>query len=329
MQGAGLSGAGAAGDANDLHRMLSLSFQIHHMEPRRLFQPVSDGQTQPGIVRALGIDLRHVRVVKLPQGVKDPPCLLRLVPFRPQAVGNAIGKQLRILVKTDDTSAGCDLLSNICRRLCSVTSEDGDFGVRGIVAVLHPWGTGLFIGLQLAGHRVVYRDLPHHPFQGFQRHSARTEQLRWGDGQIQDGGLHPYCAGTAVHDGGDLAVHVLQYVLGIGAAGTARSVGAGGGDGHAGGFDDGQGHRMVGAAHPYRIQPACGSIGHVVLSGQDHGQGAWPELFRQVIGRLGHIHTVAFQPVGAGDVDDEGVVRGTPLCFINSSHSFFIQGVCA
>ena len=164
MQGAGLSGAGAAGDANDLHRMLSLSFQIHHMEPRRLFQPVPDGQTQPGIVRALGIDLRHVRVVKLPQGVKDPPRLLRLVPFRPQAVGNAIGKQLRILVKADDTSAGCDLLSNICRRLCSVTSEDGDFGVRGIVAVLHPWGTGLFIGLQLAGHRVVYRDLPHHPF---------------------------------------------------------------------------------------------------------------------------------------------------------------------
>ena len=184
MQGAGLSGAGAAGDANDLHRMLSLSFQIHHMEPRRLFQPVSDGQTQPGIVRALGIDLRHVRVVKLPQGVKDPPRLLRLVPFGPQRVGHAVGEQFYVLVKADDAAAGGNVFPDVRRRLRAVAGEDGDLGVGGVVAVLHAWGTGLFAGFQLTGDRVVNGDLPHHRFQGFQRHSAGTEQLGRGDGQI-------------------------------------------------------------------------------------------------------------------------------------------------
>lgn len=75
LQGAGLSGPGAAGDADD-HWGIS----VNEVEARRFFQPIPYRQTQPLIIGTLGENLRHVRSVEGAQSVEHPLGLRQLGP---------------------------------------------------------------------------------------------------------------------------------------------------------------------------------------------------------------------------------------------------------
>ena len=322
-QGAGLARAGAAGEAQ--HHLLAV--RLHHVEAGGLFQPVADGQPQPPVVRALGVDLRHVAGVKGPQGVKHPLGLGQLVPRGAQGVDLLSAEQIRELVKADDTGGGShppqDLLGGLLRR----AGDDGDRRLGGIVAVFHAGGLGLLPLRQSAVDGLVHIDLADEPLQVLHGQPAGPQQPGRVAGQVQDGGLHPHRAGAAVHHAVDAAVHVLQHVLGRGAAGPAGQVGAGRRDGDARLPDDGQGHRVVGAAHRHRVQPGGGLIGDDGPPLQDHGQRAGPELPRQHIGQGRHVGTVPGQPLGAGDMDDEGIVLGPALGLEDPLHRGAVQGV--
>ena len=80
-QSAGLACTGGAGDAH--HQRAG---RFDHMEARRLFQPVADGQTQPALVGALGEDLRHVGVIEGAQRVEHMPGMGQLVGGRAETV---------------------------------------------------------------------------------------------------------------------------------------------------------------------------------------------------------------------------------------------------
>ena len=86
---------------------------------------------------------------------------------------------------------------------------------------------------------------------------------------------------------------------------------------------------MVGAADAHGLQPAGGAQGHNAAAGQDHGEGAGPEPFRQRISLRRDIMAIPRQPVRVGDMKDQRVVLGTALCLKDMQHRFFVKGVGA
>ena len=297
------------------------------MEAGGLFQPVADGQTQSPVVRALGEDLRHIAGVKGPQGVEHPLGLDQLVAYRPQGVDLLLPEQVHKLLEANDAGGGPhppqDLLGGLLRR----AGDDGDRRLGGVVAVLHAGGLGLLALRQGAVDGLVHIDLADEPLQVLQGQSAGTQQPGRVAGQVQNRGLHTHRTGTAVHHAADPAVHILQHVLGSRAAGPAGEVGAGGRDGDARLPDDRQRHRVVGAAHRHRVQPGGGLVRDDGPPLQDHSQGAGPEFPGQHIGQGRHVGAVAGQPLGAGHMDDEGIVLGPALGLKDPLHRGAVQSV--
>ena len=261
VQCAGLARAGAAGQAqND-----AVAVRLHHVEAGGLFQPVADSQPQSPVVRALGVYLRHGAAVKGPQGIEHPLGLSQLIAAGTQGVDLLSLKQVGVLVKADDAGGGAhtplDLPGGGVRR----AGKHRNRRLGRVVAVLHAGGLGLLTLLQGSGDGLVHVDVADEPFQVLQRQSAGPQQAGRLTGQVQNGGLHAHRAGAAVHHTLNLAVHILQHVLGGGAAGAAGGVGAWGRDGHARLPDNGQGDGVVGAAHGHGVQARGDDIRNHVL----------------------------------------------------------------
>lgn len=229
MQGAGLTAAGAAGDADDKLRQ---TVRVHNVKARRLLQPVAHRQAQAGIIRTLGIDMRNIRAVKPAQGVKDPVGLLGGILRRSQGLQRPAGKPLPELLKADDT---LPLLQRSLYKCSAAFGPAGDHchrGVGGIVAILHTRSPGRLAARYLLCNGLVHGHLAQNTAQVLQRQAAGTQESGRADGEVDNGGLHPHPAGPAVHDAVYLAVHILQHVGGAGRAGPAGGIAAGGGHRH-------------------------------------------------------------------------------------------------
>ena len=232
------------------------------MEARGLFQPVAHSQSQSPAVGALGQDLRHIAVIKGPQGVEHPLGLGQLIVAGAQRVDLLRGKQMGELVKADDAGGRARPPGNLPGRGLRGAGEHRYRRLGRVVAVLHAGGLGLLTRLQGADHRLVHGDGANQLLQGFQRQSAGTQQPGRVAGQVQNGRLHAHGTRAAVHHALDLAVHILQHVLGGGAAGPAGGVGAGRRHGDTRLPDDGQGDGVVGTAHGHRVQSRRDNGGH-------------------------------------------------------------------
>ncbi len=142
-----------------------------------------------------------------------------------------------------------------------------------IMAVFHTRRLGLLAGLQQAGNRRIQRNGPANLLQRLQRQSAGPQQTRRKGRQIQNRGLHPTVQEPPSTTASILPVHILQHILGAGAAGSARGIGAGGGDGRIRRGDNRPGNRMIRTADPHRIQarpwshPAQAAQGRIMVSG--------------------------------------------------------------
>ena len=257
------------------------------------------------------------------------PGLGQLIGGRAETVDDMSFKQRGVFIKADDAAARCQMGGDVRGGSAGCPGNDGDRGLGGVVAVFHAGGLGLFAVRQLLPHRLIHGHLAQYVLQCFQRQPAGTEETGRRHRQVDDGALYAHGAGAAVHDTVDLAVHILQHVLGGGGAGPPRGVAAGCGHGDAGRANDGQGHGMIGAADAHRVQAAGGAQGHVVPAGQDHGERPRPEPLRQGIGHRRDIAAVPLQPVGAGDMEDQRVVLGTALCLENMQHGVLVQRVGA
>lgn len=100
------------------------------MEARRFFQPVSDRKAKSRVIRALGVDLRHARHVKLAQSVKDAARLLGLVSLGAEVMDDAPRKQRAVFGKADNARAllrmACDIVGAFSPS--PVTTVTGAFG---------------------------------------------------------------------------------------------------------------------------------------------------------------------------------------------------------
>ena len=321
-QRAGFPCAAAAGKSDD-----DLLFCRHRAEARRLFQTVDHRQVQAALIGALGIYFGDCRAVEGTQRVKHAPGMAAPVALRPQRADDVACELRGIFVKADDACPRRQMALYIAG---TVPAGAGDHRHRcfgGIVAVLHTGCFGLFAVGQPVFDRLIHLHVSQHIHQQLQRQTARTQQTRRCNGQVDDGALHPHGAGAAIHDAVDLAHHILRHMLRGGRAGSARGIAAGRGDGHAGLLDDSQRQRMVGTAHAHRFQPAGGAQRHNGAARQDHGQRAGPELLRQRIGAGRHIAAIARQPIGERHMDDKRIVLGTALGLENAAHRLFVQRI--
>ena len=320
-QGTGLARAGGPREADDHRR------RVHRVEPRRLFQPVAHRQSQSRLVRALGIDGRHLRLVEGPQRVEHALCLGQLVSCRSQPMYNVPREQRRVLIKADDPGPRRQVRRDV-RRASPRRARHHRHGRPGcVVPVLHSRCLGLLPVGQLLPHGLIHGHLPQHRLQRLQRQSAGPQQPGWLHRQIDNSALYAYGAGPAIHDPVDLAHHVLHHVPRTGGAGPSGGIPAGRRHRRIRCRDNGPRHRMVRAADAHGIQPAGGPQGHAVPPGQDHGQRPRPEPFRQRIGRVRDIHTAAFQPARVRHVQDQRVVLWPSLGLENTAHRVLVEPV--
>ena len=324
LQHAGLAGTGTTGDTQ--HHLMAV--RLDHMEAGGFLQAVGNSQTQSLIIRTLGIDLSDIlTAVKITQSVKHTLGLSLLVLCRAQRPDLTAAEQMGKLVEADNAGSLRNTLEDLLRRSAGRTIHCDHRCLGGIVTVLHTGCLGLLPFCQRSGNSFINGNRTDQLLDLLHGQSAGTQESGRIAGQIQDRGLHAHRTGTTVHHALDLAVHVLHDVFCRGAAGTTGGIGTGSRNGHARLADDGQSDRMVGAADCHRVQTGCDHIGHLALALEDHGQGAGPELAGQNVGQRRHIGTVTGQPLGARQMEDQGVVLRTALCLEDPLHCCLIQTV--
>ena len=84
---------------------------------------------------------------------------------------------------------------------------------------------------------------------------------------------------------------------------------------------------MCWETYPYRIKSAAYLIGYKLRLGQDYSERAGPEFPGQHIGRGRNLLAVTGQPLGARQMEDQGVVLRTALCLEDPLHCCLIQTV--
>ena len=158
--------------------------------------------------------------------------------------------------------------------------------------------------------------------------SAGAEDLGVIPRHIHHGGLYAYRAGTAVHDGRDLAVHIVQHVPGGGGGRLARGVGRRGCQRHAGSVDNGPGNRVRGHTNANRVQPGRCAGGHDVFFPDHHGQRSGPKLLGHPVHGRRDLSGQLLKLLQAGNVNDQRVVLGAAFGLKDPKNSIGIQGVC-
>ncbi len=142
---------------------------------------------------------------------------------------------------------------------------------------------------------------------------------------VDHGGFDAEMGRAGIEDGFDAANEVVEDVVGGRGAGVAEAIGAGRGDGDAGGAEElkcggmsGDANADEGAAGGYGVRDG-GSFG------QKHGERAGPEGAGELLdalAELGGNGGYAVEIVEAGDVDDERVPGGPLLGGEDAGHGF-------
>ena len=84
---------------------------------------------------------------------------------------------------------------------------------------------------------------------------------------------------------------------------------------------------MAGHTDTHGIQTRAALRCHLGAAGHDDGQRPGAERSHQQLGTLGHLADEAMQHLGAGDMDDEGIVLRTSLRHEDLAHGLTVAGV--
>ena len=114
-----------------------------------------------------------------------------------------------------------------------------------------------------------------------------------------------------------------------GRADAAKAVGAGAGQAGAAGLQQGQRHRVRGAAQADRVLPAGRSGCHAGAARQNQSQRAGPEGRNQSRSKGRHVAGVVGHLRGAGHVHDQRVVRRPALGGKDQRHGGIVGCICA
>ena len=144
------------------------------------------------------------------------------------------------------------------------------------------------------------------------RQHARAQQHGLATRAIDDGGFDADRARPTVEYQQVLAEFFL-HVQGGGRADAAKAVGAGAGQAGAAGCEQGQCHRVRGAAQADRVLPAGRSGCHAGAARQYQRERAGPEGRHQSRGKVWHFAGVVGHLRGAGHMHDQRMLRRPTL----------------
>lgn len=204
--------------------------------------------------------------------------------------------------------------------------DEGEGGFRGVVAVFHAGGFG--DGMR-ADERGVEADAAEEFLEHFARDGAGAQDGRGRLGAVDDGGFDAVTAGAAVEDEGDAPLHVAQDGGGGRGARTAGDVSGGSGDGDAGRADHGAGDGVFRHADADGCEAAGDAVGNDGFPPQDEGDGAGAEGREEFFGTGRDVGGDGIDHRAVCDVEDQGVVRGASLRFVDARAGGRVEAVCA
>ena len=320
--------ARAPGDANDAAAFPA----VYALEAGGLAQTVDRSGVGTHGAGTLHQDALCLCPVELAQQGKEPSGVFGVIPAVAQRIdqpGAALLDGRQKFFKADHARpGGIQLFQKGAVGVPGGTLKQDHRGFGGIMPVFHA-GRAHFgiVGQTFQGGTVGgngTHSLPDHLLGD----GTGTEDLGIVPRHIHHGGFHAHRAGAAVHDGRNLAVHVVQHVPCGGGRGLARGVCRGGGQRHSRRINDGSCHRMRGHTDAHRVQPGRGAVGDHSGLFDHHGQRAGPEMLGHLVDRRGNVLCQPLQLLQSGDVNDQRIVLGAPLGFKDAQNGRLVQGVC-
>ena len=146
-------------------------------------------------------------------------------------------------------------------------------------------------------------------------------------GDVDDRGFHADLGRSCIEDGVDAAIEIALHVGGGRRAGGAEAVGAGRGNRHSGGFNQGQRHGVRRNANADFLAPGGAGVGNYVVFGQQQRERSRHEACRQLLrGLRPRPHQGLGHRKRAGMHDDR--VPGRPLLGLeDAQHRLAVQCV--
>lgn len=315
---------------------MQLFSAVKAMEAARFVQAVHDGEAEAALCGALGEEGGGRCVVEGDERFVDAGGDGGEVAARSVVFAEVFRDEIREggagLVAREDADGFALLLEDAdlaAERGVHVGPRALDEGERrfgGVVAVFHAGGLGDSVCADECG---VEADAAEEFLEHFARDGAGAQDGRGRLGAVDDGGFDAEAAGAAVEDEGDAPLHVAQDGGGGRGARTAGDVGGGSGDGDAGRADHGAGDGVFRHADADGREAAGDAVGNDGFPPQDEGDGAGAEgreeFFRtgRDVGGDGVDHRAVC------DVEDQGVVRGASLRFVDARAGSGVEAVCA
>ena len=289
--------------------MSVLLFLFHHdMVPRCFGEAVHDGQAQAFIIGAFSYDLVHRMFVEIEEAGKEVGGEAFFAVTAAPDEDRDVSIQFVCDFTTHEEAVG--LVFPACEgkdfffHFFPVSRVYGEGGRRCVVAVFHARRFGMGISF---GQGAVYyggsKGGEH--FKG-NAAGAVDDDLSLFD--ADDSGFHADAAGAIVDNGFDAAFHVMVYVLRRGRTGFCGKIGAGAGDGDAGGADEGSGGLVGRAADGNGVKAAGGGFWDDVFLWKYDGQRSRPEGIHQFFFQRCHFFHIAGHFFLIRHMNNEGVV---------------------
>ena len=198
--------------------------------------------------------------------------------------------------------------------------------IGGVVLVAHTGGERLFPFLQGTQDTACHVHMPQYAFEHVLRDSAGTQDARRTARHVQDSGFHADIAAAAVKNQRDAPVHIHQHMMRRGRAGLAGAIRAGGGNRQLAGAQERRRNRVRRHPHGDGRQTGGNFIRNGGLARQNQRQRPRPESVHQLFRQRGHL-TQGRQLRAVVDVDNQRIIRRTPLRGEDIQHGFCIEGV--
>ena len=170
-------------------------------------------------------------------------------------------------------------------------------------------------------------DRANHGLDALTAQHARAQDARRVAAEIDDGAFDADRAVAAVEHFRHGVAELGAHVRGRGRADVAEAVGRRRRQATAEFAQQGQGHRVVGAAQADGVLAAGHHVGYPGLLAQHQGQRAGPEGRRQLPGCRRHLAGPVVQRLDAGHVHDQRVVGRPALEGENAAHGFGVAGI--
>jgi hypothetical protein len=180
----------------------------------------------------------------------------------------------------------------------------------------------------LRSDQIAGEDFVSHLFDFFERDHTGAEEGDFAMGDGDDGGFYAHAGGSAIEDWDGVA-ECRSNVGGGGGGELPESIGAGGGKGDSGGFDQLEGEGVSGDSDADGRQSSGDDIGDARRLGKNQGKRAGPPALHELIGFVRPLGDQSAGHLNRRGVDDERAGFGAAFHFVDFRDGGGVEGVGA